>query len=112
MVGGNAFADVMRTGKGGKNGQGVATSGEPVKIMELSGWLDYQSGQFGHLSYQAKVQDSTHVFVCDYDERYASLDENGLSLAIGPNRYEVLLIDDPMGMHGHIETYLKYTGGA
>ena len=25
--------------------------------------------------------------------------------------YEVMLYDDPMGMHEHLEIYLKYTGG-
>lgn len=111
MVGGNVAAAVMRTLKT-KNQDGVSVLGEPEQVMELHGWLDYQSGQSSHMTYQAKLQDTTHVFVSDYDEEYASLSENGLSLVVGGKRYEVLLIDDPMGLHRHIETYLKYLGGA
>ncbi|GAA6488457.1 hypothetical protein [Gordonibacter urolithinfaciens] len=111
MVGGNVTAAVMRAAKG-KNMDGVAVPGEPVKVMELVGWLDYSAGEKGHQAYSAPVEDSTHVFVSDYDEEYAAMTENGLSLVIGGKSYEVRLIDDPMGLHRHIETYLKYVGGA
>lgn len=105
-VGGNIVAKVLRT-TGDKNDKGVYTTGEPQQIMELCGWLDYQSGEVGHLAYQAAVQDSTHVFVSDYRADYADLSEVGLSLEIGGKSYEVKLIDDPMGMHEHMETYLR-----
>lgn len=110
MIGGNVVAQVVRTTKT-KNKEGMAVPSEPETLMELKGFLDYQSGQSSHLTYQAKIQDTSHLFISDYDETYAGLSENGLSLVIGGDIYEVLLIDDPMGLHQHIETYLKYVGG-
>ena len=109
MVGGNAVAAVMRERKT-KNAKGVYVAGDPEHVMDLRGWLDYQAGQASHLTYQAKTEDTTHVFVSDYDEGYAGLSVNGLYLKIGDRRYEVLLIDDPMGLHAHIETYLRHVG--
>ncbi|MEG0991347.1 MAG: hypothetical protein RSN88_10840 [Gordonibacter sp.] len=108
-VGGNATAIVTRAVKS-KNKDGIAVAGKPEKLMELTGWLDYQAGQSGHLAYQAKLQDATHLWLCDYDEAYAALPEGGLSLVIDGKPYEVLLIEDPMGMHEHLETYLRYVG--
>lgn len=110
-IGGNATAHVLRVTKT-KNHQGVAVASKPQRLMELTGWLDYQSGQSSHLTYQAKIQDTTHLFLCDYREDFACLGENGLALSVGGGKYEVLLIDDPMGMHDHLETYLRYTGVA
>ena len=105
-VGGNIVAKVLLT-KGDKNDKGVYTTVEPQQIMELSGWIDYQSGEVGHLAYQSAMQDSTHVFISDYIAEYAELSEIGLSLEIGGKSYEVKLIDDPMSLHEHIETYLR-----
>lgn len=105
-VGGNLVAKVMRS-ETEKNVKGVYVSGEPTQIMEICGWLDYQSGEVGHLAYQSAMQDSTHVFLSDYMADYAELSEVGLSLEIGSKSYEVKLIDDPMNLHEHIETYLR-----
>ena len=109
MVGGNATASVVRAVRG-LNAQGKAVEGGTEAVMEVRGWLDYQGGQKGHTAYQAPLEDTTHVFVSDYDADYAALEEDGLSLVIGGRRYEVLLIDDPMGLHAHIETFLRYVG--
>lgn len=111
MVGGNVTARAVRSVRA-VNAQGLAVEGGTEKVMDIAGWLDYQSGQKGHAAYQAPLEDTTHVFLSDYDGRYASQREDGLSLIIEGRRYEVLLIDDPMGMHRHLETYLKYVGGA
>lgn len=109
MVGGNATAVVIRASKS-KNASGLAVPDEPEPLMELDGWLDYQAGQPSRLSYQAKLQDATHLWICDYREDFAALPEAGLSLEIGGARYEILTIDDPMGMHEHLETHLRRVG--
>lgn len=109
MIGGNTAARVMRD-VAYKDKAGVPVKGEPEKAMDVTGWLDYTAGQVDHGSYKSQVQDSTHVFVSDYDPGYAALSERGLFLSIGGKRYDVLLIDDPMELHEHIETYLKYVG--
>lgn len=76
----------------------------------LTGWLDLSSGDSSYAVYDAKIQESTHVFVC----RYANL--GGVTAeecraVIGGERYDVVLVDDPLGMHRQLEIYLKYTGG-
>lgn len=109
MIGGNATAEVLRTAKT-KDASGLAVPGESERLMEIRGWLDYQSGQPSRQAYQAKVQEATHLWICDYLEDFASLPVGGLSLSIGGLAYEVLLIDDPMGMHEHLEAYLRRVG--
>ena len=109
MIGGNVTAQVIRTQKT-KNAKGVLVAGKPEHLMDMRGWLDYQAGQASHLTYQAKAEDTIHVVLSDYDEEYAGLKTDGLYLEVSDARYEVLLIDDPMGLHGHIETLLRHVG--
>lgn len=111
MIGGNVTAEVRRA-KMALSAQGKAIEGGTETVMEIVGWLDYQGGQKGHTAYQAPIEDTTHVFLSDYDADYASQKEDGLSLVVGGRRYEVLLIDDPMGLHEHLETFLRYAGDA
>ena len=44
--------------------------GEPVvywtTIQNIKGWIDLSSGDSKHTTYNAKIQESTHVFVADY----------------------------------------------
>lgn len=78
----------------------------------LTGWIDLASGESGYTTFNTKIQESTHIFISDYkklDKRIRAensriIDDNGLV-------YDVMLIDDPMGMHAQLEIYLKYTGG-
>ena len=81
-------------------------------VQSIRGWLDLSSGDSSRTTYNAKIQESTHVFVSDYvklnaiikAENSRLIDEDGLI-------YDVLLIDDPMKLHKQLEIYLKYTGG-
>lgn len=92
---------------------------EYVDVIGLMGWLDLLDGDSKHLSYGTKLQESTHVFLCDY--RRLKYQEDGRpEIDITPENsrmtvdgeiYEVMLYDDPMGMHEHLEIYLKHTGG-
>lgn len=108
MIGGNVIAHVTRV-TSSKNKLGVSEKGAPSFVMELPGFIDYVNGQQNN-GYKSMVEESTHIFVSDYDESYAALSEKGLSLIVGDREYDVLLIDDPMGLHYHIETYLQYVG--
>ena len=88
-------------------------------VKDIKGWLDLSDGDAKHISYNAKIQESTHIFMTDYRE--LKYQENGKpEIRITPENsrmtvdgeiYEVMLYDDPMGMHEHLEIYLKYTGG-
>lgn len=106
-------------------------------VLSVRGFLDYSSGDSDFGTYNAKVQNSDHIFLCDYTsfqnltegwqwdpfsfltgvitstEQGTTVDvtsENG-RMVINGTVYQILLIDDPMGMHEHLEIYLKYVGG-
>ncbi len=88
-------------------------------IKDIMGFLDLSDGDAKHLSYNTKIQESTHIFLCDYRElKYQEAEKPEIKITPENSRmvvegkiYEVMLYDDPMGMHEHLEIYLKYTGG-
>ena len=127
MIGGNITVQLQ-----------VSTSeknkiGEPVPIWHdvpvympgkkepgLFGFLDLQAGDSKNTAHNAKIQESTHVFLCDFAEIPDSLTVGGKTVKVSAEntqivansiQYDVMLIDDPMGLHKHLEIYLKYTGG-
>lgn len=111
MIGGNTEVQLqIMTGKV-RNDIGERVP-EWKTVNTIPGWLDLISGDSKRNTFDAKIQDSTHVFVADYmklDSRVKAensrlIDEEGLL-------YDVLLIDDPMKLHKQLEIYLKYTGG-
>lgn len=89
--------------------------GEAVKswddVQTLTGWLDLSGGDSKYTTYNAKLQESTHVFVADYVQLNPQITAENSRMVIGDKRYDVMLIDDPMEMHKQLEIYLKYTGG-
>lgn len=111
MIGGNTTVSVQIKTAGTKNKVGEMTPNWE-KVQDIIGWLDLLDEDTKYTAYMAKVQESTHIFISDYvelDSRIKTensrlVDENGLI-------YDIMLIDDPMNMHEHLEIYLKYTGG-
>lgn len=110
-IGGNTLA-VIQVKTTAKN-----EIGEQIAVWEnaqtLKGWLDLSGGEARYNSFQAKIQESTHVFIADYaplDGRITA--ENGRMLING-KRYDITLLDNPMEMQegSQWEIYLKYTGG-
>lgn len=97
-----------------KSKQGYTTNsiGEKVPVeadyMTLTGFLDLSSGDSKYVNYNAKLQESTHMFICDY----AEIDKKATELKayINNKMYDVLLIDNPMELNEHLEIYLKYIG--
>ena len=86
--------------------------GESVESYEtyktLYGYLDFMSGSADSVNYNAKLEETTHVFVCDYTA--IDLEESECRLLVNGKAYEVTYIDDPMLLHRHLEIFLKYTG--
>ena len=95
LIGGNTDAQLVLL-KSVVNSIGEAEPQEEI-VATLHGWLDMAGGDSRYTAYYAKTEESTHVFVCDWVQRY-----------------DVLQIDNPMGMEGgsQLEIYLRYTGGA
>ncbi len=92
------------------------------ECMRLTGWLDLSTGDSGRTVFSAKIQESTHIFLCDYQtltgrvllgekETEVPVTSENARMLIDGSIYEILLIDDPMNRREHLEIYLKYTGG-
>ena len=82
------------------------------------GWLDLSSGSSNGVNYNAKIQQSTHIFVCDYFDLTATKGGTGKKLTPENSRmiingevYEVSVYDNPMNMNAQLEIYLVYVGG-
>lgn len=110
-IGGNITATVQ-VGTHTKNeiGEMVLTWADAQRIK---GWLDLQSGDSKYSTYHAKIQESTHVFVADYVALDKRIGAENSRLVISGKSYDILLIDNPMGMGrgSQLEFYLKFTGG-
>lgn len=106
MLGGNIEAMLQQ-----QSGFATNSIGEKIQawsdVQSLWGWLDLSNGDSKY-TYDAKLQESTHIFITDY----APIDRkaNDKRLVVNGVVYEVLLIDDPMELHQHLEIYLKFVG--
>lgn len=106
MIGGNIEAILQQ-----KTGSTVNAIGEKIQewsdIHTLWGWLDLSAGDSKYI-HDAKLQESTHIFICDF----TTIDRKATNkrLKVNGDVYDVLLIDDPMELHQHLEIYLRYVG--
>lgn len=115
MIGGNITATIQVKSSNGKNVIGEHTESWNT-VGTVLGWLDYQTGQNGVQQYNAKIQDTTHYFLCDYFRwktatQDAKVTSENCRLILNEEIYDVLLIDDPMNLHQHLEVYLQFVGG-
>lgn len=106
MINGNIRANLQR-----KTGSTVNAVGEKVQTWSdthsLWGWLDLSNGDSMYIN-NAKLQESTHVFVCDYVDIDRKASDK--RLIVNGDVYDVMLIDDPMELHQQLEIYLRYVG--
>ena len=91
------------------------TIGEQVKLWQdvqtLTGWLDLSGGEARYTSFNAKIQESTHVFIADYVPLDSRIEAETARAIINGKQYDITLIDNPMGLNAQLEIFLKYTGG-
>ena len=89
--------------------------GERIKswsdVQSIEGWLDFQSGEARYSTYNAKIAESTHLFIADYVELDSRINAENARMVVNGKRYDILLIDNPMEMNQQLEIYLKFTGG-
>ena len=106
MIGGNIEALLQQKTESQTNPIGEKTPAWSAG-QSLWGWLDLSDGD-SRYKYGAKLQESTHIFITDY----APIDRrpNDKRLMVNGAVYEVLLIDDPMELHQHLEIYLRFVG--
>lgn len=81
-----------------------------INAITLNGFLDYSNGDSKYLPYSTKVEESTHVFIADYQELPQVIKTNNSRMIIKGKKYDILLIDNPMEMNYHFEIYLRYNG--
>ena len=80
-------------------------------VQTIKGWLDLGSGDSSYTTYNAKIQESTHVFVADFVKLDSRIKAENARAIINGKRYDIMLIDNPMELNQQLEIYLKYTGG-
>lgn len=110
MIGGNVTATIQAYTDTSRNAIGEATPNWKT-AQTLRGFLDLSSGEARYNTYNAKVQESTHIFLCDYMPLHKDIAAENARMLINGKRYDILMIDNPMELNQHYEIYLKYTGG-
>lgn len=109
MIGGNHIAQIQkRTVTKDKYGEQIASWS---RVMEITGWLDLQTGVAGYQSWNAKIEESSHVFLADYVKIPADVTSENSRFVCDGKIFDITLIDDPMGRHRQLEIFLKFTGG-
>lgn len=157
MIGGNisAVLQVKDEGELNKIGEREHQWGD---VTSLKGWLDLSDGTSNHTNFNAKIQESTHIFMCDFtslknlSQRWVwnpfnllngiirlpnnspnwqftpfsfitgnidnyedcpviDVTSENARMVVNGKVYEILLIDDPMELHQHLEIFLRYVGG-
>lgn len=109
-IGGNITGIIQTKTTTGKN-----AIGEPIiawsEAFSHIGWLGLQNGDSNRTNFNAKIEESTHVFLCDYHEGIYALADKDTRMIIKGNMYDVTFIDNPDEMDEQLEIYLKKIGG-
>lgn len=74
------------------------------------GWLGLQSGDSDYATHKAKMEESSHVFLCDFNPGIYALADRDTRMIIKGFVYDVLLIDNPDEMDEQLEIYLRKVG--
>ena len=134
-IGGNISALLQVKGTMEKNSIG-ACEYDWLDCTSLFGWLDLSTGDSKRTTFNAKIQESTHIFLCDFtslknlstkwvwnpfsfitgiinqdEEKTVDVTSDNARMMIQGAVYEILLIDNPMNMNEHLEIYLRFIGG-
>ena len=113
MIGGNTLALFQVKGSSSKNKIGERVT-EWTDALKVRGFLDLSGGDSKYTLYNAKITESTHIYICDYTKLVYGkkpLTSENSRVIIDGSIYDVMLIDNPMGLCKHLEIYLKYVGG-
>ena len=99
-----------------KQGDSVANSiGECestwTDAVSFVGILGLQSGDSKYSTYNAKLEESSHVLICDFNSEIEALADQNTRLICKGKIYDVLLIDNPDELDVHLEIHLRYVGG-
>ena len=108
MIGGNVDA-IIQVETSSKNALGEITN-TWSDLQLLKGYLDFTGGDASYKSnYKGSLEETTHIFICDYDKIASEANPTLSRLVVDGRTYDVLMIDDPMNLHQHLEIMLKYS---
>ena len=112
-IGGNITSVIQTKTTAGHNEIGEAEITWSNAFTDVIGWLGLQSGDSKRTNFNAKIEESTHVFMMDFDADIYALtdDDQDVRMIIKGKMYDVLLIDNPDEMDEQLEIYLRKIGG-
>ena len=88
--------------------------GEPdqtwADAFSHNGWLGMQSGEKRRATFNAKIEESSHVFLCDFHPGIYALADRDTRMIIKGFVYDVTFIDNPDEMDEQLEIYLRRVG--
>ena len=108
-IGGNITGTIQSKTSSDKNAIGEAVNTWKNEFSQI-GWLGLQNGEQKRSSFNAKLEESTHVFLCDYHSGIYALASQDTRMIIKGFVYDVLLIDNPDEMDEQLEIYLRRVG--
>ena len=107
MIGGNVTA-VLQKKTSSKNAFGEKVEAW-TDLTTFNGFLDFIGGDKSYKSnFKGKLEETTHIFICDYNQTVWKARKKVCRLFIDNEVYEVLIIDNPMGLNRHLEIMLKF----
>ena len=107
MIGGNVDA-IIQVETSSKNAFGEIEN-TYKDLTTVKGFLDYTGGDGSYKdNFKGKLEETSHIFICDYDSIVANAEPTTSRMVINNKNYNVLLIDNPMGLNEHLEIMLKY----
>lgn len=106
-IGGNITALIQVKTETGENRMGEKEYGW-TDVHSILGFLDLMTGDSRYTNYNAKIQESTHIFICDYVP--LNVNVSSARVSINGEIYDLKYIDDPMELHEHLELYLQKVG--
>lgn len=108
-IGGNITGIIQTKTTAGKNaiGEAIITWSDAFSPV---GWLGMQSGGSNRSNFASKLEETTHVFLCDYNPGIYALADKDTRMILKGFVYDVLLIDNPDEMDEQLEIYLRRVG--
>jgi head-tail adaptor len=107
---GGGIRGTIQTKTTEKNAIGERTATWTDAFKDILGWLGLQNGDSKYSNYSAKIEESTHVFLCDYHAGIYALANQDTRMIFKGVVYDVLLIDNPDEMDEQLEIYLRRVG--
>lgn len=107
-IGGN-ITGIIQTATTATNAIGEAERTWAEAFSQV-GWLGLLSGDSKYSNFSAKIEESTHVFLCDFHSGIYALANQNTRMVLKGIVYDVLLIDNPDEMDEQLEIYLRRVG--